>query len=329
MFRLILSLFLIALTAFLPGKAGFFDDLFGGDGETKDRGPFFIRVRDNLDNKETISTQTRKFVLSVFYLRDFFQIIDDTDRAELKEALNDAISVKVQFEKNGDKETFGDEDFKFKVRSVKDDNDDGTYNEIVYESTEFTITRSQKVFFKFDVEEFADEVDVSIQEPEDDFSEKTINFRPIVIEPKGFGLEEDLTRTANLDEAFNPQSITGSFSTGKSINTDIQSTDFDLSRNGKDIKAQAKLKSKKFNLDLELSEELEGNNDFEYLRDLGNGDYEINAPIRIKASKTNQTSKFTNAKKFKLKVPLQIETQTDDGLELKIKILAKDKLNSL
>ncbi len=314
--RIILA-FILTLS-FLPAEAGIFDKIFGG---SEKRGQFLIQLTDNLDNDKTISKKDRNVKIRLFYEKQFFNAINTSSFSQVRRAFRKATTVKTQFLKNGPK-TDPEQDISFELLNLKADDPNEEFNEIVFKTSDFVLDRAQRLIFTFDIERFAEELNIPNVDLMIDKSEELVRYKAITIEPKNFNLDLDSASSADEEDAFSPQIITGTFSTKRVLDLSIQETDFDLQQDGKTLIPFAKRKGKKF----KLSPSINGTS---FLTNLGDGKYQVRAPIKIKAKKAKQLKQFRKSKKFKVGVPLLIETQTDNGLEVKIKLTAIQKLNSL
>lgn len=318
--RLFWNLALIILISLSPVKAGFFDDIFGSSNEPKDRGPFYIRVIDQLDNNDTISNSARTIKIRLFYLKRYFNTIDSMENVDLKEDFNRNLTVSTQFENDGPKTQLG-QNLSFKIKNIREDDDNKRYNQIVFESTDLIIDEPQKLYFTFDVKEFANDINVSIVGEKQDDNNKTLRYYPIVIERLNAQFEQDNSLAKAEADAFSPQLIVDSFQTDYVIDLSSQVNSFELYRNKKLVKSIAKKADKKYALTPSF-QDVNGT----YLQESINGGYEFEIPIRIEPTKTKQLKFFQRSKTYSVRCPVEIRTNTDTGLELVIKVLARGKL---
>lgn len=319
--RLLLKLVLITLISLSPVRAGFFDDLFGSSSQPKDKGPFYITVIDQLDNNDTISTSERTIKIRLFYLKKYLNTIESLDNVDLKDAFNNNLTVRTQFVNGGPKTQLG-QNLSFKIKNIREEDSSKKYNQVVFESTDLIIDEAQKLFFTFDVKDFADDINVSIVGEKQKDSEKNLRYYPIIIERLNaeFQLNPDGIKAEG--DAFSPQLIVDDFQTEYDLDLNTQVNSFELYRNKKLVNALAKKTDKKFKLDLAF-EDLNG----AYLQENVSGGYEFEVPVSIEPANIKQLKFFQRSKTYSVRCPVEITTATTTGLEVVIKILARGKLS--
>lgn len=300
---------ILLILIFLPVQAGFFDDLFSSsDDQDKDRGPFYFKISDSLKNGSEVSFENRKLKIKMFFYTRYYNGIDQEGESDLVNAFNSNLEVTTQKETDGPKDKLG-QGLEFRFKKLPSQRSNDRYSLIVFESTNINITESQKLIFKFDQEQFAEDIGININE---NIYRKTFNYRPLTVEPKALNLEK-------IDGVVR---ITGDFKTAFDIDAQTEDLSFDLYRNGKKVKTLAKKFGRKFALTPSLVDE-----SGDYLQKLSAGSYRINAPIELSLDNLGSLNKFIEGRKFSVKVPVLINTATNSGLEVKIKALVKAKLS--
>lgn len=302
-------LILLIMLVAIPVQAGFFDDFFSStDDQNRDRGPFYFRITDDLKNDAEVSFQDRKLRIRMFFYTQYYNAINTRDQDDLARFFNSNLEVTTQKVKDGPKDKLGQGlEFKFKDLPVQRINN--RYSLIVFESTKIKITESQKLIFKFDQNEFAQELGITINQ---NTYRKTFNYKPLTVELKDLEL-------VNQDGVIH---IQGDFKSAFDIDADQEELSFELFRKGKNVKTTARKFGRNFNLTPSLVNETG-----DFLTKVSAGNYRINVPIELNLSSLSFLSRFVEGRIFNVKVPLLIDTVTSSGLELKIKALVKTKLS--
>ena len=319
--RLFIKLFLITLISFSPVRAGFFDDIFGSSSQPKDKGPFYITVIDQLDNNDTISNSERTIKVRLFYLKQYLNTIEGLDNVDLKDAFNNNLTVRTQFINDGPKTKLGQK-LSFKIKNLREEDASKKYNQVVFESTDLIMSEPQKLFFTFDVKEFANDINVSIVNQKQKDSERTLRYYPIIIERLNAEFQVNTESVKGAEEAFSPQLIIDNFQTEYDLDLTTQVNSFELYRNKKLVVPYAKKAGKKYKLTLAFEDD-----NGSYLQTASNGNYEFEIPITIEPAHLKQLKLFQLNKTFLVRCPVEITTATTTGLEVVIKILATGKLS--
>jgi hypothetical protein len=302
--KLLVFLFVLAM---LPVQAGFFDDLFSSDEDGDDRGPFYFKIQDSLNNDNEVSFEDRRLTVRVFFYTRFYNNISNRDEDDLEEFFNSNLEVVTQKEKNGSKDKLG-QGLTFKFKNLPEIKNNRRYSSIVFESSKINITESQKLIFRFDQRDFAQDLGFNIND--NNRYRRSFNFKPINIE----------LNTLELAIIDSQTFIIGDFATSIAVDPSQELVSFDLFRKGKSVKSIAKKGRRKLRLDAELAELSD------YLTKLDSGRYRVRVPVDLSLRNSNKSINAEDI--FNVKLPLLIEAQTESGLELKIKALIKTKISN-
>ncbi len=281
--------------------------------------PFYIRLKDNSDTKETVSYEARRLKIKLFYKQDLAKKLRNLDPTELEEAFNRDLDIESE---TADSYYDLDDDLYFSLETVKTKSSDPGYFEAHFISNEIVLDESQKITASFDVYDFMDEFNID-RDIKDNSQEDILRIKPIIIE-----IKKDYIFTANPEaydselDFFIPQSL--STSLGKEVTIgDIEEINFQTYRKGRLKKTFAKLLNKKFVLEPELRAELN-----EVLTE-NEASYQLDLPLRFDLANPLKASFFRTRRKFKILLPIAVDARTSDGLELRIKIFSKVKLEVL
>ena len=319
MFKRVLLLALCFLSI-SPSRASkfFIDDIIDNVKEQIDRKftPFFIRLKDVSTSPRTVSHSTRQLRLKLFYKKDLVRKMRNLDQSELEETFNDVLDLDSE---TGDGSYGLNEAVFFSLENIRVKSSDPSYFEAHFLSNEIVLDQAQKLTASFDVDSFMDSFSIN-RDTKDRTQEDILKIKAILIEiTKEFSFEANPEQYDADKDFFNPQTLITSFPKDNLI-SELTSIDFQAYKNGRLKEALVKLGKRKFLM------KPESNSDLANLLTEGDDNYQLNIPFRLDLTNSLKAPFFKSGRKFKLLLPIQVDGETNDGLELRIKIFSKLKI---
>ena len=305
---IILSLATLLISNSIRANAAINDIFHDPDGP--DRGSFFMRVNDSLNNKK-ISTKNRRLTIQLFFLSEFYDEINEVNNLDLAAAFNRALRVRALVKKNNDLQA-SKQSIRFSYKDISSEDRDKKYNRVSFRSERIVISDPQNISFNFDQEEFADYIDVSIDE--DSNYNKRVKFKSLSSEVDSFdaGVADRLV------------TISGNFIAENELNLNSQSFEFKFKENKKTKRAIAKRKKQRIRLNAELDKDIDPK---VTLVDLDDLEYQVNIPLKLKLRNSSDRRKYKNSEVYEVEIPVLMKLVTVDGLEIDIKGTVKEQLS--
>ncbi|NQY80499.1 MAG: hypothetical protein HRT47_09325 [Candidatus Caenarcaniphilales bacterium] len=310
--KIFLSFQLIALLFIcFPAKANITDPFFGGDGP--DNGSFFMRIKDSRNNNK-ISNQKRKITIQLFFLNRFYDEINRVNDLDLAAAFNRSLRSRALLKKKSQLQA-SKQGIKFFYKDISNEDRDKKYNRVSFVSENIIISDPQRINFSFDQEEFADYLDVSIDESSN--YNKGVKYRPLSTEIESFD--------GNVNEDTKIVRITGTFTANSELNLSTTKFSFKFKEKSKRVKPIAKKGKRKLRLTADLVEdspaEVTRVNDDSL-------DYQVNLPITLNTKNKSILKRYKEDETYEVTIPVLLEATTSSGLEFEVKATIKEQFTN-
>lgn len=293
-----------------PLKANISDPFLEGDGP--DNGSFFMRVKDSRKTN-TISNQKRKITIQLFFLNRFYDEINKVNDLDITAAFNRALRSRALLKKRNQLQA-SEQGIKFFYKGISDENRDKKYNRISFISENIIISDPQKINLTFKQKEFADYLDVSIDE-DSDYSKK-IQYRPLSINM--------VNCDANLNEDTKIITLYGSFTASSALDLSTRDFSFQFKEKSKKLKIIAKKGKRKLRLAAELIEGAPA----EINRVNDEKEYLLNLPLRLIPKNKSTKKNYKEDEIYKVTIPMLLKLRTKSGLEFEVKATVKEQIKN-
>jgi hypothetical protein len=312
-FRLIIISLCLALSA-TNAHAGFFDDLFGSD-EEEVAEAYSIELRDIDGANPVISHDEKVLKLKIFYPKTDSAKIDDLTNPQLKAAVQDTLTVTSVDTETGDETDLGDLNFVIRFKEVTTKYQD--FYEMQFLSQGIVLDTPQRLDFSFNAKQFARLLNVGTEPDEDRYTDK-LYIKPIVIELASPVIDGLITID---DPDINALTLSGYAITATvtddvddPISTSLTTDDvaFTYKLNGKTKTATAKFKTKT----IAITPSADSVPEFTTLEDANT--YSLLLPVTI-----DSTISLRSQRSYNTRIPLQLETETESGLKVLLRGIAK------
>ncbi len=312
-FRLIIISLCLAFST-TSAHAGFFDDLFGGD-EEEVAEAYSIELRDIDGANPVISHDEKILKLRIFYPKTDATKIDELTNPQLKAAVQDTLTVTSVDTETGEETDLGDLNFVVRFKEVSTKYQD--FYEMQFLSQGIVLDTPQRLDFSFNAKQFTRLLNVGTEPGEDRFTDK-LYIRPIVIELASPLVDGLIT----IDDPAESASVVTDYVITATVTDDaddpistalaIDDVAFSYKLNGKTKTATAKFKTKTTS----IIPSADSAPEFTTLEDANT--YSLLLPITIDSAVS-----LRSQRSYITRIPLQIETQTESGLKVLLRGIAK------
>jgi hypothetical protein len=307
-------MFLTPLASFAAREKLFLGGLFGNST------PFKIEAADVSSSRGSISNNSRKIRIKLLYLKTLSTSITGIKKTEFENAVDRSLTL-LYADYGSEQVTNYPQDLSFELEFRKLAADDNDFYEAQFISNELVVNSPIKLFFKFNIKKFLELTNIQ-SSSSDDTVQSSLVFAPLMAEINNPILTARPDLTNKGEDLFEAQMFSGDFSTAYKLDEDAASTvRFTFTKNSKPSKPFIKTPKQKIALEPAV---IEGQT--LSFSELEAGKYAVQLPLRLILKNQNLQSSLSAGQSYGLRLPIQIITYVDNGLELRLNTKLKSAI---